>query len=78
MKELLKIAIIATLEAGKAILKIYNSGEFNIEIKGDNSPLTKADTASNNVIMSFLKKTDIPILSEEGRDISYLYHKTMV
>ena len=75
MKELLKIAIIATLEAGKAILKIYNSGEFNIEIKGDNSPLTKADTASNNVIMSFLKKTDIPILSEEGRDISYQERK---
>ena len=42
-----------------------------IEIKGDNSPLTKADKASHNVIMSYLTKTNIPVLSEEGRDITY-------
>jgi len=71
MNQLLNKAIIAALEAGKAILEIYHSGEFNVEFKGDNSPLTKADTASHNVIMSFLSKTDIPVLSEEGRDISY-------
>ncbi len=46
-----------------------------MEIKGDNSPLTKADTALINVIMSFLTKTDIPVLSEEGRDISYQERK---
>jgi 3'(2'), 5'-bisphosphate nucleotidase len=71
MKNLLKTAITASLQAGKAILEIYHSEEFDVEIKGDNSPLTKADTASNNVIMSFLTKTNIPVLSEEGRDISY-------
>ncbi len=71
IKQLLNTAITAALEAGKAILKIYHSGEFDIEIKGDNSPLTKADTASHNVIMSFLTKTNIPILSEEGKAISY-------
>ena len=71
MKQLLNTAITAALEAGKAILEIYHSGEFNVEIKGDNSPLTKADKASHNVIMTYLKKTDIPLLSEEGRDISY-------
>ena len=71
MKQLLNTAITAALEAGKAILEIYHSGAFDIEIKGDNSPLTKADTASHNVIMSFLTKTDIPVLSEEGKAISY-------
>lgn len=71
MENLLKIAIEAALEAGKAILEIYNSGEFDVEIKGDKSPLTKADKASHNVIMSFLKKTKIPVLSEEGREIPY-------
>ena len=71
MKNLLKTAITASLQAGKAILEIYHSEEFDVEIKGDNSPLTKADPASNNVIMSFLTKTNIPVLSEEGRDISY-------
>ena len=71
MKQLLNTAINAALEAGKVILEIYNSGEFYTEIKADNSPLTKADTASHNVIMSYLTKTNIPVLSEEGRSISY-------
>ena len=75
MKQLLNAAITAALQAGKAILEIYHSGEFDVEIKGDNSPLTKADTASHNVIMSYLTETDIPVLSEEGRDISYQERK---
>jgi len=68
-------AITAALKAGKAILEIYHSGEFDIELKGDNSPLTKADTASHNVIMSYLEPTGIPVLSEEGRDITYQERK---
>ena len=75
MKQLLNTAITAALEAGKAILEIYHSGEFDVEIKGDNSPLTRADTASHNVIMTYLESTDIPVLSEEGRDISYQERK---
>ena len=75
MKNLLNTAIIAALEASKAILDIYHSGAFDIEIKGDNSPLTKADTASHNVIMSYLETTGIPVLSEEGRDIPYKERK---
>ena len=68
-------AITAALEASKAILDIYHSGEFDIEIKGDNSPLTKADKASHNVIMSYLEATGIPVLSEEGRNIPYKERK---
>ena len=75
MKEQLTTAITAALEAGKAILEIYHSGAFDVELKGDNSPLTRADTASHNVIMSYLTKTDIPVLSEEGRDITYQERK---
>lgn len=71
MKQLLKTAILAALEAGKKILEIYHSREFDIEIKGDSSPLTKADKASNNIIMHHLIKTDIPVLSEEGKSIAY-------
>ena len=33
MRTNLKIAIEASLEAGKAILEIYHSGDFDIEIK---------------------------------------------
>ena len=71
MQNLLNTAITAALEAGKAILEIYNSGEFDVEIKGDSSPLTKADIASHDVLMSFLKESSIPVLSEEGKAISY-------
>ena len=75
MKKLLNTAITAALEAGKAILEIYHSGAFDMEIKGDNSPLTKADIASHNVIVSFLTKTNIPVLSEEGKTIPYKKRK---
>jgi 3'(2'), 5'-bisphosphate nucleotidase len=71
MSKNLKIAIEGALEAGKAILDIYHSDDFQVEIKGDNSPLTKADLASHNVIMSHLKTTGIPVLSEEGKAIPY-------
>jgi 3'(2'), 5'-bisphosphate nucleotidase len=64
-------AITAALEAGKVILEIYKSDDFEVTIKGDNSPLTKADVASQNVIMSYLTETNIPVLSEEGKAIAY-------
>ncbi|MEN2283874.1 3'(2'),5'-bisphosphate nucleotidase CysQ [Algoriphagus sp. SE2] len=71
IKELTSLAKKASLEAGKAILEIYNSSDFGVEMKGDNSPLTKADQAAHKVIVGSLEKTSLPILSEEGRDISY-------
>ena len=71
MNDLINTAIIAALEAGKSILEIYHSGEFEEDIKIDKSPITKADIASHNVIMSYLTKTEIPVLSEEGKSISY-------
>lgn len=71
MNKNLKTAIIAALEAGKEILEIYHSDDFEVELKGDNSPLTKADLASHNVIISHLKTTNIPVLSEEGKSIPY-------
>ena len=68
---LLHTAITAALEAGKVILDIYHSDDFEIELKADNSPLTKADLASHHMIMSHLSKTNIPVLSEEGKSIPY-------
>jgi len=56
MKNLLNTAITAALEAGKSILEIYHSGDFDVEIKGDNSPLTKADLASHHKIVSYLER----------------------
>ncbi|MDE0471205.1 MAG: 3'(2'),5'-bisphosphate nucleotidase CysQ [Ekhidna sp.] len=71
LKELLSIAKEASLAAGKEIIKIYETGDFSIEAKSDNSPLTKADTAAHQKIVSILRKTKVPILSEEGKEIPY-------
>lgn len=71
MKQLLETAIKASLEAGKRIMEIYENEDFEVDFKGDDSPLTKADLASHEIIIDFLKKTDIPVLSEEGKDIPY-------
>ncbi len=68
---LLEIALKASLAAGKRIMEIYDNEDFEVEAKGDDSPLTKADLASHEIIMEYLKETDIPVLSEEGKDLSY-------
>ena len=71
----LDIAIKAALVAGKEILKIYKSSDLGIEYKSDKSPLTLADKASNRIIESALRDTNIPILSEEGEiNISAPYY----
>ena len=63
-------------DAGQAILDIYDTA-FEVEIKSDNSPLTIADQNSHMIIESGLKSLfpNIPILSEEGRDIPYSERK---
>jgi len=71
MNILLETSIKAALAAGKVILDIYQSDDFEVEIKGDNSPLTKADKASHRVLVSYLEEAGIPILSEEGKAIPY-------
>lgn len=59
--------------AGREIIKIYNSRDFTIEHKEDHSPITKADKISHELIKnSLLELADFPILSEEeiiGYDI---------
>jgi len=75
MEKLLYTAITAALEAGKAILEIYHAGDFDVQVKGDNSPLTKADLVSHRKIVAHLEKTNIPILSEEGKAIPYKERK---
>lgn len=54
-------------DAGRVILGIYEDG-FDVEYKADDSPITRADRASNALICERLAAAypDIPILSEEG------------
>jgi 3'(2'), 5'-bisphosphate nucleotidase len=58
-------------EAGQAILNIYQQDDFEVQIKSDHSPLTKADLASHDLIIKALNKLtpEIQILSEEGEKL---------
>ena len=73
MQDLLNDVIKIAKQAGDKILEIYNSDDFDVQIKGDNSPLTKADLAAHNIIVDFLEASypDIPCLSEESKDIQF-------
>ncbi len=60
-------------KAGAAIMTIYETEDFGVEMKADNSPLTKADKAANDVIVAGLEALAFkaPIVSEEGKELSY-------
>lgn len=66
----------ATKRAGEVILEVY-ARDFEVEYKGDDSPLTEADKAGNAVLMDFLKGSypDIPIISEENKAEDYAVRK---
>ena len=69
MEELLSIATDAAQQAGDAIMEIYSTADFGVEMKSDNSPLTLADKAAHNIIVEILAETEIPILSEESDEV---------
>lgn len=65
--ELLSIALTVAKKAGKEVMRHYHSGDFTSTIKEDESPVTSADIAANDVIMAELKALtpNIPVISEE-------------
>uniref|UniRef100_UPI00404ADCF7 3'(2'),5'-bisphosphate nucleotidase CysQ n=1 Tax=Gelidibacter sp. TaxID=2018083 RepID=UPI00404ADCF7 len=71
----LKIAIQASLKAGIAIMQVYDT-VFDVEYKDDKSPLTEADKYANDIINSYLIPTEIPIVSEENKQIDFSIRKT--
>lgn len=75
MKKNVKIAIEAAVAAGKVIMDIYESDNFGIQSKENNSPLTLADKKANDVINKFLLPTNIPLISEENKQIEYSVRK---
>jgi 3'(2'), 5'-bisphosphate nucleotidase len=57
-------------KAGDAILDVYQQDDFGTEVKGDNSPVTKADLAAHNILVAGLADLtpDIPVVSEEDKN----------
>ena len=70
MDKFINVTIKAAIEAGKKILEVYER-DFTVEIKADSSPLTEADRQAHHAIKDVLAETGIPILSEEGKQMSY-------
>lgn len=70
-----RLALEAAVEAGQAILKIYEEEDFGVELKVDASPLTRADRAAHEVILKHLQASGIPVLSEEGKHLPYEQRK---
>ena len=68
----LEVIVAIAKEAGDAIMKIYIR-DFQIDYKDDKSPLTEADTKSNEIICDALEKAypEIPLLSEENKEVAY-------
>jgi len=71
----LKIAIEAAVHGGAEIMKIYQTDDFGVELKEDNSPLTLADEKCNDIINSYLIKTEFPIISEENKQLDFSERK---
>ncbi len=60
-------------DAAAAIMTIYEKDDFEVIDKSDNSPLTTADLASNQILCDFLQQLtpNIPIISEENAHQPY-------
>lgn len=72
-KELAQEVVKIARQAGGAIMAIYGTTDFGVELKADESPLTLADKAANEVICAGLEKLPLqyPIVSEENKAIPY-------
>ncbi len=62
----------ACKKAGEKILEIYEQ-DFEVDYKGDSSPLTDADREANVILMAYLSEehATTPVISEENKEISY-------
>lgn len=73
LNELLASIIGIAGQAGLKILELYDSTDLDISSKHDNTPLTKADLAANQLIIDALRQLHpaYPILTEESCGISF-------
>ncbi len=71
--EMLPAVVALCRQAGAAILTIYHSGDLGVSRKQDESPLTAADMAAHQVLVSGLQALtpDVPVLSEESAAVPW-------
>ena len=74
VEKYIKEIILSSRAAGAAIMEIYNQEDIGVQSKSDESPLTKADLAANEILCKTLREIspEIPIISEENDQMSYM------
>lgn len=75
--KILHIALQSAKKAGVEVMKYYQQGNYTKELKNDESPVTSADIAANDVLMDQLRTLtpQIPIISEEVGAVSLAERK---
>jgi 3'(2'), 5'-bisphosphate nucleotidase len=71
LRYLFSVAFYAALQAGRQVLDIMDSEDYQISMKSDNTPISLADRMAHKTIGDFLMHTRIPVMSEEGRNILF-------
>lgn len=77
LRELTLDALAIARRAGGRILEVYD-GEYEIHEKSDNTPLTSADLAANDLIVQALEELEFqaPILTEESASVPFDERRT--
>lgn len=75
LKSFLFLSVNAALEAGGAVMEIYQQKNIFVDYKDDNTPLTQADLRSNSIILKHLHSSELPIISEETNIAPYSVRK---
>ena len=73
LPNLLHATVCIAQTAGDKIMEVYNSADFSVEHKADDSPLTAADMASHHHIVDALTALtpQYPVLSEESAKLPF-------
>ena len=68
------------LQAGDAIMAIYNGPDFEVKTKSDDSPVTAADEAADALISAGLRSAfpDVTLITEEQSDSHSLSGQTFL
>ena len=79
-QEMINFVKTVAIEAGEKILEVYHSPDFEVELKSDHSPVTKADKLANDYIVTQLqqKYPEIGVLAEESRADNSRLEKPLV
>jgi 3'(2'), 5'-bisphosphate nucleotidase len=78
LKSLIPGLLDINMRASAAIMDVYKTFQAGDEVlKSDDSPLTRADQRSHEIIIAGLKKLtpDIPVISEEHKNLPYAERK---